>query len=414
MPYHCGLELRIYPSYRQKKHIAVNDGAQRFVYNRLVALNEEGYRLRKTASRVPADRDRLTYIESILHGGAALPAAIKNSAPFLYGDDIDSLVVDNAIKNYRAAWKKYREDHHAGRPKFHKKGYRQSYNTNAHYRKGAACINDANARFEDEHHMVLPGLGRIRIAGSKKRIRAVMGRKNTRIGTITIRRDAVGRYFVSLQLASEYPFTDQFPPSDKAVGIDLNIENFLFDSNGNEVPNPRYRRNLQKRIAKVQKRMARKAVRAKKEGKPLREAKNYQRDRRKLAYLQDKTARRGEELRHIVSREYTESQGYIFAEDLKVRNLLKNHKLAMAISECGWSDFLRKLEYKSAMYGRVFVKVPPHHTTQTCSVCGYVLTGKESLTLSDRDWECPQCGTYHIRDYNASVNILARGMASLA
>lgn len=414
MPYHCGMELRMYPSYRQKKHVAVNDGAERFVYNRLVALNEERRRLRKTAGYVPAERDRLGYLESILHGDNALPAAIKNSAPFLYDNDIDSLVVDNAIKNYRVAWKKYREDHHAGRPRFHKKGYRQSYNTNAHYRKDAKGINDANARFEDEHHMVLPGLGRIRIAGSAKRIRAIMCREDTRIGTITIRRDAIGRYFVSLQLASEKPFVEPFPASKKAVGIDLNIDNFLFDSDGNEIKNPKYRRNLQGKLAKVQKRMSRKAVQAKKDGKPLRDAGNYQRDRLKAAKLQDSIARRGDEFRNIVSKRYAESQGCIFAEDLKVRNLLKNHKLALAISECGWSDFLRKLEYKADMYGRVFVKVPPHYTTQTCSVCGHVMSGDERLPLSARDWVCPSCGTYHIRDYNAAANILARGMASLA
>ncbi|MBQ6518240.1 MAG: transposase [Anaerolineaceae bacterium] len=96
-----------------------------------------------------------------------------------------------------------------------------------------------------------------------------------------------------------------------------------------------------------------------------------------------------------------------------MKNLLKNHKLALSISEVGWSDFQSKLEYKSNVYGRTFIKVPPHNATQTCSVCGYVNKGAKKLTLKNREWVCPKCGTYHVRDYNAAKNILAKGLAIL-
>ena len=415
MPYHTGLVLRFYPSRNQKRFVAVNDGCRRVVYNRLVALGNEQFLLKKTASLVPAEKDRLEYIGSILHNpDTALPAALKNAMPFLYGEGVDSLAVDNAIKNYRSAWKKFREDPHAGIPVFHKKGYEQSYQTNAHYRKDAACINDGNVRFEDAHHLVLPVLGRVRVKGSPKRVAEIMGRKDTRIGSITIRKDSIGRYFVSLQLASETPFAEGLPQTGTACGIDLNVENFLWDSDGHVVENPHFRKNLQGRIASVQKGLSRKKEQAKKDGRPLRGCKNYQKDRLKLAKLHAKVKGRADAFRHAVSRGYVENQDIIVAEDLKVKNLLKNHALAFAISECGWSDFLHKLEYKASMYGKVFIKVPPHYTTQTCSCCGHVLKGDDKLTLGDREWICPVCGTYHLRDYNASKVVLAKGMAALS
>ena len=414
MPFHSGIVLRIYPSRNQRHIIAVNDGCGRAVYNRLVALNNERYHMSRSAGSVPAYRERIAYIDSILRDpDTALPAALKNSMPFLYGKEVDSLTIDNAIRHYRAAWKKFREDPHAGVPVFHKKGYEQSYQTNAHYYKNAVNINDGNVRFEDMHHMVLPIIGRIRISGSRERLRDLVNRGDTRIGTITVRRDAIGRYFVSLQLASERPFAGPMMPAGAVVGIDLNINNFLWDSDGNVVDNPKYRRNERQHVAELQRGLARKAEQAKRDKRPLSECRNYQKDRRRLAKLQLRITGRSDDFRHVVSKRYVENQDFIFAEDLKVRNLLRDHKLAYAISECGWSDFFNKLEYKSAMYGKTFLKVPPAYTTQTCSICGHVLTGNEKLVLGDREWICPKCGTYHVRDHNAAKNILARGLAAL-
>ena len=414
MPYHTGIKLRLYLDYRRKHIVGKNAGNRRYVHNELVSLNDERYSLAKTAAYVPAYRDRIQYIDSILRNPEeTLSAMLKNSAPFLYDSDSDSMAVDNAIKNYRAAWKKFREDPRVGIPKFHKKKYEISYQTNAHYKKDAEGINDGNVRIEDLHHITLPILGRVRIKGSYKRLRELIGRKDTRIGTITIGRDSIGRYYVSLQIASEHPFTDSLPKTGKKVGIDLNIENFLYDSNGNEVDNPKYRRSLQDVLAKAQRSMSRKADRAMKEGRRLTDCKNYQKARRKVAHLHAKIRERGENFRHVVSKEIVKNHDVIVAEDLKVKNLLKNHKLALAISECAWSDFLHKLEYKSALHGRTFVKVPPMNTTQTCCCCGHVLKGDDKLKLSDREWICPNCGTYHIRDHNASKVILAKGLASL-
>lgn len=103
----------------------------------------------------------------------------------------------------------------------------------------------------------------------------------------------------------------------------------------------------------------------------------------------------------------------VVAEELRSKNMMKNHALAMSIQNNGWRMFLNMLEYKAVLYGRRFTTVNPRNTTQTCHSCGYVLTGDQKLTLNDRNWTCPVCGEHHIRDINAALNILARGRKKL-
>ena len=105
----------------------------------------------------------------------------------------------------------------------------------------------------------------------------------------------------------------------------------------------------------------------------------------------------------------------VVAENLKSKNMLKNHALAMSISDVGWRTFLEMLEYKAPAYGRTFVEVNPAYTTQTCYDCGFVMgrKGTKRLTLHDREWTCPNCHVHHIRDHNAALNILAKGQRLL-
>uniref|UniRef100_UPI002FF3F8FF RNA-guided endonuclease InsQ/TnpB family protein n=1 Tax=Companilactobacillus sp. HBUAS59699 TaxID=3109358 RepID=UPI002FF3F8FF len=104
----------------------------------------------------------------------------------------------------------------------------------------------------------------------------------------------------------------------------------------------------------------------------------------------------------------------VATEDLSSKNMLKNHALAMSISDVGWRTFLQQLEYKAELYGKTFVKINPYNTTQTCSDCGYWMRDEEHLTLNDREWTCPNCNTFHIRDHNAAKNILAKGLKEIA
>lgn len=156
--------------------------------------------------------------------------------------------------------------------------------------------------------------------------------------------------------------------------------------------------------------MSRRYRHAKESGRALRDCKNYQEQRKKVAKIQRQIARQREDYLHILSKREVENQDFLAAEDLKVKNLLKNHTLAKAVSDAGWRSFLTMLDYKASWYGKEFVLVPPQYTTQTCSNCGYVLKNEERLPLSVREWICPACRIHHNRDVNAAQNILNKAL----
>ena len=405
--YHAGIVLRIYPSDCQKHLIAVNSGCQRYVYNHLVAVGNEIYRLSRTAEFVPCDRQRIDYLKSVRRH-----SDIANQAPFLYGSEVDKYVIDNAIINYQTAWKNQKE-RHLGVPVFHKKGYAQSYQTNCHYSKNGT----GSVRFLDESHLILPILKRIRFAGSKKRIWQILDRSHEttdnfiRIGTVTISRDSCGEYYVSLSLASDTPFREcHKKATNSPIGIDMNLSNFCTMSDGTVIPNPKYRKSIQSKIAKQQRRVSHRLERAKADGKPLEEAKNYQKARKKLAEFHRKATRQREDFIGRISSDVVKNHDFIAVEHLNIKGLLKNHKLAMAIADAGWYKFQTAVSQKAASEGIPFIRVPAKNTTQKCSHCGYICHGDEKIVLGQDKWVCPECGTHHLRDVNAAINILEKGL----
>lgn len=410
MPYHLGVVIKLYLSDEGKRLVAVNAGAQRSVYNHLVACGNEIYRLRKTAAYVPSDGERINYLRSVSENAAG----IKNARPYLYGKDVDCQTVENGIRNYHAAWKNMKE-RHTGVPVFHKKSPEQTWQTNCHYTGSGTGLSDGTVRFTDRCHIMLPKLGRVRFGGSLDVINMLMSHNdNTRIGTVTIRKDAAGEYWASLQVSSETPFKDLLPKTGTRAGIDLNLANLVNDSDGGAIENRRFYSISEAKLAKLQRSVSRKAESAKRDGRKLENSSNYQKARIKLAGAHRKVARQRDDYLNVISKHMVENQDLIAAEDLKVRNLLKNHCLAKSISDAGWRTLLTQLGQKTGMYGKVFVLVPPEYTTQTCSCCGYVLRGKSMLPLSVREWTCPECGAHHLRDQNAARNILAKAVTMLA
>ena len=222
MPYHIGVLLKLYLPETGKRLVAVNDGAQRSVYNHLVACNNEIHYLKETADFVPADRKRIAYLKSV----SCNAAAIKNALPYLYEKDVDCQTVENGIRNYRTAWKNMKK-RHTGVPTLHKKSAEQTWQTNCHYNAQSAGLSDGTVRFVDRHHIVLPKLGKVRCDGSPKIVDMLLSHnEGTRIGTVTIRRDAVGEYWASLQISSETPFKQTLPKTGKQCGMD--IRGFIF------------------------------------------------------------------------------------------------------------------------------------------------------------------------------------------
>ena len=408
LSYHYGVKVRIFPSSAQKRLIKRNSDASRFVYNEMNGMNRELYQLRQVKTPIAIVQDRIKTLEERLKNPAT---GISNIHGWLNDADFDSLMKANAIKNYKNAWNMFHKVHRAGTPVFHKKRVEQKYQTSCTYSKKVNNPNMLNGsvRIVDRRHVRLPKLGTLRFKGMP--IKLFTNRNDIRIGTATISMDATGRYFVSMQLASDSQFVEVLNGTDSSIGIDLNTENFLTDSNGNVVANPRYYRSVKGKLSKAQRKLSRRALRAKKEHRSLSNSANYQKQREVVANIQRKVANRRKNFLHSVSTALIKNHDLVVAEELRSKNMLRNHALAMSIADVGWRTFLGMLSYKADLYGCKFVTVNPRNTTQTCSDCGFLMSGNQKLTLADREWTCPQCGTYHIRDHNAAKNILAKGLA---
>lgn len=408
LEYHYGLRIRVYPNYEQKHIIKVNSDASRFIYNQMVGIDQEIYRLSKVKVPIRLITDRISQLKSRKNA-----RQLSNHFQFLNDKSIDSLTKANAIQNYLRAWKQFGKVHRSGTPKFHKKNYCEKYQTNCQYPKQKhAFLNNGTVRFLDKDHVVLPKIGRLRVSGSHKEILNRPG--ETRIGTVTIFKDNLDRYFVSMQLASDKAFVKMPEKNGKQVGIDLNTDNFLTASDGQVVDNPKYYRKITGKLAKAQRKLSRKARRAKSEGRSLKESQNYQKQRNLVAKIQSKVFYQRKNFLNNLSTTLIKNHDLVVAEELRSSNLLKNHALAMSISDVGWRTFLQMLSYKANLYDKRFITINPRNTTQTCSTCGHVMSGDNKLTLSDRQWDCPECKTHHIRDHNAAINILNKGLTKIA
>ncbi|MCJ2171598.1 RNA-guided endonuclease InsQ/TnpB family protein [Lactobacillus kefiranofaciens] len=421
---HFGIKLRFYPSSKQKKIIKLNYDAQRFVYNSYVGRNRTNYHARRfLASRqcqaMPFVFSALNRYETELAETVAAnnellakPKNIRNAYSFLRVKEIDSLALANTIQNYQKAWNNYRKIGH-GIPTFHKKRSDWSYQTNCQYPKQLeAYLDNGTAKFIDDKHVKLPKLGVVRIAGFRKLIEArLLNHIPTRIGTVTIKKIADNQFYLSMQLGSDVSFVKDLPKTQSQIGIDLNLDNFLTESNGAMVANPRFYRKAKKKLAHAQRVLSRRQRRAKQEGRNLRTASNYQKQRLAVAKLHDKIRRQRADFLQTLSTALIKNHDLVVAEELRSKNLLKNHALSQAISDVGWRSFLNMLAYKAQLYGKEFLTIDPKYTTQRCHACGSIMgqNGYRKLTLRDREWACPMCHTHHIRDWNAAINILEKG-----
>ncbi|MER6521463.1 RNA-guided endonuclease TnpB family protein [Streptomyces sp. NPDC001553] len=217
--------------------------------------------------------------------------------------------------------------------------------------------------------------------------------------TVTVSRDSAGRWFVSL-LCEDTPAP--MPATTNAVGIDVGLTVLVTLSTGGKIPNPRHERRERDRPARAQRALARKEM----------GSKNRAKARTRVARIHALIAdRRRDHLHKLTTRLVRENQTLVI-EDLTVKNLLRNHTLARAVSDAGRRELRSMLEYKAAWYGRVLVTTDRWFpSTRLCSVCG---TSADTMPLHVREWTCENCGTTHDRDGNAAINLLAAGLAVAA
>ena len=179
-------------------------------------------------------------------------------------------------------------------------------------------------------------------------------------------------------------------------------------STGEKIENLKFRKQLEDKLKREQRKLSKRFLVAKKSNKKLSEAKNYQKQRVKVAKIHEKIMNMRTDFLNKLSTYIIKNHDVICIEDLNTKGLLRNHKLAKSIADVSWASFGNKLEYKAKWYGKEIIKIDRlYPSSQICSVCGH-RDGKKALNI--REWTCPICNTYHDRDINASKNILAEGL----
>ena len=353
-------KYRIYPTSEQKLYLAKTFGCTRFIYNQMLADRIKSYHENK-------DLD----IRTIKY---PTPAQYKKEYEWL--KEVDSLALANAQMNLDKAYKNFFRDKSVGFPKFKsKKTNRFSYTTN----------NQNGTISVEESFVKIPKL--------RSKIKIVLHRQfKGLIKSATISKTPSNQYYISILVDTE---NTQLPKNGNSVGIDLGLKEFAVCSNGDRFDNPKNLRKYEKKLAKLQKDLSRKA----------KGSNNRYKARLKVAKLHQRIANQRKDFLHKLSTKIISENQVIVLEDLRVKNMLQNHKLAKVISEVSWAEFRTILEYKASWNGREIVIAPSNYaSSQLCSECGYKNSDVKNLAL--RKWTCPKCGAKHDRDINASINLL--------
>jgi putative transposase len=357
------VKARIYPTIEQSEKLLQFFGCARWWWNR--ALNETTTTYATTGKGLSRE------------GLNALLPQLKREFPWL--GECHSQVLQSVTLNLTKAFINFYQKR-AKYPNFKSKHGKQSIQ----YPQGTKFVDEL---------IYLPKLGWVAINLHRP--------LDGEVKTVTISKNPSGQYFAAIltEKEGEHP---QASNEGTAIGIDLGIADFCITSTGSKYPNPRHIKKHERNLKRKQRKLSRKQ-----------KGSNSRKKARKLvARVHQRISNSRQDFLQKLSRKLVNENQVIVVEDLAVKNLVKNHSLAKAISDLGWSSFVGMLDYKCERSGKILVKVERFFpSSKTCSNCYHRVY---SLPLDVRNWTCPSCDTHHDRDVNAAINIKAEGLRLLA
>lgn len=368
------VKIKLYPNKTQTEQFNKLLGCYRFVYNQCLARKIKSYEEAKTTE----NRSSL---------GNFIHHELLKDDNFIWLREQNTKVLKQAVNDMLTAYKNFFE-RHTGYPKFKSK---HDNKQSCRFELGAISKRNDYTTYK----LSLANIRNVKFRCNKKSAEYLQ-KHHDNIRQATLTKLPCGEYYLSILVDGS--LMRKVKETESAVGIDLGIKDFVIISDGEVFDNLHFKKSENNKIKRLQRQLSRKQ----------KDSNNRNKARIKLAKAYKKINDRKQYYLHQVTNTLINENQVICMEELNVKGMLRNHKLAESISEMNFGEFRRMLEYKAKWYGRTVVYVDRFYpSSKTCNHCGYI---KKDLKLSDRQWVCPQCGEVIERDYNAALNILDEGL----